>query len=88
MATKKQIEGAWDKASKVRSKNPDAWRKDPYGNLIRKGSYRTIGEFGWEVDHIKPKSKGGSDNTKNLQAVNAKKNRSLGNTYPKKSRHK
>ena len=88
MATKKQKDVAWDNASKVRSKNPDTWRRDTYGNLIRKGSYGTNGGFGWEVDHINPKSKGGSDSSKNIQALNTKKNRSLSNKYPKKSRHK
>jgi len=88
MTTEQQKETAWNNASKVRDKNPEAWRKDPYGNLIRRGSYGTNGEFGWEVDHIKPKSKGGSGSTKNIQALNTNKNRSLGNKYPKKSRHK
>lgn len=88
MATKKQKDVAWDNASKARGKNPDTWRRDPYRNLIRKGSYGTNGEFGWEVDHINPKSKGGSDSSKNIQALNAKKNRSLSDKYPKKSRHK
>ena len=88
MATKKQRNIAWDNASKVRDKNPDTWRRDPYRNLIKKGSYGTNGEFGWEVDHINPKSKGGSDSSKNIQALNTKKNRSLSNKYPKKSRHK
>ena len=88
MATKKQIELAWNNAKKVKGKNPDTWRRDPYGNIIRKGSYGTNGQYGWEVDHIKPKSKGGSDSSKNIQALHTKINRSIGNKYPKKSRHK
>jgi len=88
MAIKKKKDVAWDNASKVRGKNPDTWRRDPYGNIIRKGSYGTNGEFGWEIDHIKPKSKGGTDISKNIQALSTKKNRSLSDKYPKKSSHK
>lgn len=32
MATKKQKEIAWDKASSVRGKNPNLWRRDSQGN--------------------------------------------------------
>lgn len=75
MATKKQVEDTWDKAKPIRGKNPDAWRKDPEGNKIRKGSYGTIGEFGWEVDHKNPVAKGGTDNPRNLQPLHWEANR-------------
>ena len=75
MASKKDIEATWDKAKPIRGKNPDTWRKDGEGNKIRKGSYGTTGEYGWEVDHIKPKAKGGSDSTQNLQALQWEANR-------------
>ncbi|MFK5915549.1 MAG: HNH endonuclease signature motif containing protein [Woeseiaceae bacterium] len=87
MATQKQKDKAWDNAKKVRGKNSEEYRQDPYGNTIYKSSYGKSSEMGWDVDHIKPKSKGGSDSTKNLQALNASVNRSKGNTLQKKSRH-
>ncbi len=43
--------------------------------------------MGWEVDHIKPITRGGSDTTVNQQALNVSVNRSKGNTLVKKSRH-
>ncbi|MGD8836166.1 MAG: hypothetical protein PVJ19_14575 [Desulfobacteraceae bacterium] len=46
MASKKQIENLWSEAKPIRGKSPDAWRRDPYGNVIRKGSYGTRGEYG------------------------------------------
>jgi hypothetical protein len=37
--------------------------------------------MGWHIDHIKPSSKGGSDNPRNLQALQAHANMSKGNKY-------
>ena len=78
MPSKKQIEHAWEKASTVRRKDPDTWRKDDKRNLIRKGSYGTQGEYGWEVDHKNPISKGGTDSLRNLQALHWEANREKG----------
>jgi len=78
MATKKQIEHAWENATPVRGKNPDTWRKDATGRLIRRGSYGTRGAYGWEVDHKNPKSRGGSDDLRNIQALHWEVNRAKG----------
>lgn len=76
MTTEKNIkEKVWDKGSPIRGKNPDTWRKDAHGNKIRHGSYGTKGEYGWEIDHKTPSSKGGSDKQRNLQPLQWKKNR-------------
>lgn len=84
MATKKNIEDVWEKASTIRGKNPDVWRKDSKGQKIKKGSYGTQGEYGWHVDHKKPKAKGGSDDTRNLQALHWKENLKKSDKYKKK----
>ena len=65
MASKKLIEDTWNEAQKMRGKNPDVWRKDSFGNKIRHSSYGTVGEYGWEIDHKNPKSKGGSGQDEN-----------------------
>lgn len=87
MATKDHQEKAWDNAKKVRGEDPNLYRKDPYGNIMYKPSYGKESSMGWEVDHIKPKSRGGSDSTRNLQALNIKINKNKGDTLIKKSRH-
>lgn len=84
MASKKQINQAWEKAERIRGKNPDVWRKDKYGNEIRRHSYGTSGNYGWEVDHKKPKSKGGTDKPQNIQPLHWKKNREKSDKYPYK----
>lgn len=88
MTDKKLIDKVWDKAKPVRGEDPKKVRQDPYGNKIRKAQFGKTGPQGWEADHIKPTSKGGSDALVNLQALQTKKNRELGDSIRKRSRHK
>ena len=69
----------WEKGQKVRGKNPDLYRKDKYGNEMYKPSYGKATEKGWEIDHSKPQSKGGTDHLNNLQPMNTSANRQKGN---------
>lgn len=87
MATKIQREKVWEKAPTVRGKDPNLYRKDPYENIMYKHSHGMASKMGWDIDHIKPASRGGSDATRNLQALNTSVNRSKGNTLVKRSRH-
>ncbi|GAL10936.1 hypothetical protein JCM19233_1921 [Vibrio astriarenae] len=82
MATQKQKEVAWNAARPIRGKNPNKYRRDAYGNEIYKAAYGTKGAKGWEVDHKKPRSKGGSNSSRNLQALQTKTNRKKSNKYP------
>ena len=75
MPSKKLIEEVWEKAQEIRGKDSDVWRKDVEGNKIRKASYGTEGEYGWEIDHKKPREKGGSDGIRNLQPLHWEENR-------------
>lgn len=75
MASKKQIEEVWEKAKEIRGSDSDVWRKDTYGNKIRFASYGTQGDYGWEIDHKHPVSKGGSDQDRNLQPLHWEENR-------------
>ncbi len=84
MATKKQIEEAWNNAHKIKGKNSDVYRKDDYGNEIYRSSYGKQSTKGWEVDHRYPVSKGGTNSSRNLQAVQWEENRKKSDTYPYK----
>ena len=75
---KEEIEQVWDKAAAIRGKDPDVWRRDAAGNVIRHASYGTTGEYGWEIDHKNPVSKGGTDHQRNLQPLHWQENREKG----------
>jgi hypothetical protein len=77
----------WNLAATIPGKNKDIYRKDPYGNQICYTSYGKNGLQSWNIDHIKPSSKGGSDYLRNLQALNSSINKSKGNNCHKASRH-
>lgn len=87
MVSKAMLDKVWSEAKVIKGKSPDTHRTDPYGNVIYKSSYGKLTAMGWEVDHINPKSKGGSDCLVNLQALSSKVNRLKSNSLIKKSRH-
>lgn len=82
MATERQKRQAWNNARRIRGKNPNKYRRDSQGNQIYKPAYGKKGEQSWEVDHRKPKSKGGTNSPRNLQALQTSANRRKGNKYP------
>ena len=78
MVTKADRGAAWDRASKIRGKNPNLYRRDDLGNRMYKPAYGKGGEAGWEIDHRNPKAKGGTDSPRNLRALNTTANRRKG----------
>ena len=80
-------EKVWNTADTIKGKCPTKYRSDVYGNTLYNASYGKNTDMGWQIDHIKPSSRGGSDTLRNLQALNSNINMSKGNTLVKKSRH-
>jgi len=75
----------WEKAQIVTGYNPSVWRKDVAGAWIKRSQYgNRSGElgFGWEIDHLKPVAKGGTDDIQNLRPLQWKNNCSKGDDYP------
>lgn len=87
MATNQKQDSVWDKAKKIPGKDPEKYRQDPYGNTMNRDSFGNNTVLGWEIDHIKPTARGGSDDIRNLQALKTEVNRSKSDSLVKKSRH-
>jgi len=86
MASQEEIDAVWGKGKPIKGKDPDLYREDPYGNEIYKPSYGKQGEKSWEIDHKKPKAKGGSNAPKNKQPVQTDENRKKSDQYPYKKK--
>lgn len=84
MASKALINEVWEKGKPIRGRNEDTWRRDAEGNVIRKASYGTQGEYGWEIDHKTPVSRGGSEDPRNLQPLHHQENREKSDKIRKK----
>lgn len=76
------IEQVWQKATPVENNDPNIYRKDYAGAWIRRDQYGKQTEYGWEIDHLKPISLGGTDNILNLYPLQWNNKLSKSNDYP------
>ena len=74
------VQLVWSKAIPVINYDPAIIRKDRCGAWIRFEDYgNRNSEYGWEIDHIVPTTKGGTDDLSNLQPLRWDNNAAKGN---------
>lgn len=79
------VDAVWNKAKPVANLNPNLYRMDMSGAIIERAKHGDTSQetgFGWEIDHIVPKSLGGTSEIQNLQPLQWLNNRAKDNTYP------
>ena len=60
----------WKQGAVLPDRDPEIWRLDAFGLLIKKSHYGNhYSRHGWEIEHIIPRERGGSDDPSNLHPV-------------------
>lgn len=81
--TEQDKRNAWEKARTVEGYPSDMFRKDACGAWICWSKYgQRDNDYGWEIDHIYPLSRGGDNHPDNLRALHCLNNISKGDDYP------
>ncbi len=67
----------WSKAKTIEGKNPAQLRQDKYGRTIAWEAYGLESPSGWNVHHLSPQAKGGSNDLSNLIPLHWKSHQGL-----------
>ena len=63
----------------VSGHSPEVWRLDVCGKRMKWAEHgNRLSNYGWEIDHIVPVSKGGGDGLENLHPLHWKNNSAKG----------
>jgi len=72
-------QACWEKAEKIKGRDPDRWRRDPLGNVVFRKLVGCSGCLCHDYDHIHPYSKGGKSTVENCQVLQGAANRAKSN---------
>ena len=84
------IDKVWKKGRRVNGKDPNEYRLDAAGALMKRSHRGTDDDYDWEIDHVFPKHRLEEelipeeewDNLDNLRPFNAKNNVKKSDDYP------
>lgn len=74
------IEAVWRKGTP--EPQYPTFSKDACGASMQRQKYGKTEQWGWEIDHIKPVAKGGTDDLSNLQPLFWENNRHKSDDWP------
>jgi hypothetical protein len=75
-------QAVWEKGRAIQGFNPDSFRYDMCGAVMVRSGINVFKPDGWEIDHIIPVARGGTDDLSNLQPLTVEHNRMKGNQHP------
>lgn len=80
--SEEKIQQVWEKGTTVPGYDSTKYRKDVCDAWMQRDKYAEQVALGWEIDHVYPVSKGGSDDLNNLRPMQWENNRSKADSYP------